>query len=210
MASTRVTSSSSSIYKAMEHVNIHEAVTAQTAVARMRSDAKPFDNPKVRKAMRLATDPAKTLQIAHQRRRRARPSITTCAPVHPDYFQLAPDDPMIPRAPRSCWPKPVSRMASTSRSPASPTRPGNRPRSRRWPNSGRPRASAPKINVLPSNKFWDVWTHGALRLHRMDPPSAGLHGAGAGLSHRRAVERVELFQQGVRRAPHQGRRHRST
>ena len=48
------------IYKAMDHINIHEAVTAQTAVARMRSDHKPFDNPAVRKAVRLATDPAKT------------------------------------------------------------------------------------------------------------------------------------------------------
>ena len=48
------------IYKAMDHINIHEAVTAQTAVARMRLDQKPFDNPAVRKAMRLATDPEKT------------------------------------------------------------------------------------------------------------------------------------------------------
>lgn len=143
------------IYKAMEHVTIHETVTAQTAVARMRSDAKPFDNPKVRKAMRMASDNAKTLQIAHKGVGDAAEHHHVCT-VHPDYFKLAPMayDPEGAKAllaeagfpdgidveivckPDPSWePAAVEAMAE------------------QWKAAG----IRPKINVMPSNKFWEVW-----------------------------------------------------
>src|SRR4029453_1615220 len=54
------------LYKSMDHVNIHMVVTAQTAVARMRLDQKPFDNPAVRKAVRLAPDAENALPHPHK------------------------------------------------------------------------------------------------------------------------------------------------
>jgi len=77
------------IYKAMSHVDIYEVVTAQTAVARMRLDHKPFDNPAVRKAMRYATDPEKCLQIAHKGVGQAAEHHHVCT-VHPDYKKIEP------------------------------------------------------------------------------------------------------------------------
>lgn len=46
-------------------VQIHTVNTAQTGVARMNPAHKPFDDPRVRRAMRLALDTEKLVQIAH-------------------------------------------------------------------------------------------------------------------------------------------------
>ena len=46
-----------------------------------------------------------------------------------------------------------------------------------------------KINVLPSNKFWEVWDKVPFGFTEWTHRPLGLHGAGAGLPHRRAVER---------------------
>ena len=49
----------------MPHVQIHQVATAQTGVARMQPQHKPWDDARVRKAMRMALDTEKLLQIAH-------------------------------------------------------------------------------------------------------------------------------------------------
>ena len=143
------------IYKGMAHTDIHSIVTAQTAVARMRSDSKPFDNPAVRKAVRLATDCEKTLQIAHK-------GVGTAAehhhvaPVHPDYFKLPPMPRDVEGAKKlladagfkdgidieiNCKPDPSWEQAAVEAM------------AEQWKEAG----IRAKINVLPSNKFWEVW-----------------------------------------------------
>ena len=49
------------------HAKVLEVKTAQTAVIRMRADKKPFDDVRVRNAMKLVQDHAKLLEIAHPR-----------------------------------------------------------------------------------------------------------------------------------------------
>ncbi len=143
------------IYKAMDHVNIHQVVTAQTGVARMRLDQKPFDNPLVRKALRLATDPEKTLQIAHKGVGAAAEHHHVCQ-VHPDYKKLAPMG-YNPDAAKKllaeagfpdgleveivCKPDPSWEQAAVEAM------------AEQWKAGG----FKPKINVMPSNKFWEVW-----------------------------------------------------
>src|SRR6185295_611818 len=75
------------LYKAMDHVQNVETVTAQTAVARMRLDHKPFDDVRVRKAFRLATENAPVLQIAHKGLGAVAEHHHVC-PIHPEYFKL--------------------------------------------------------------------------------------------------------------------------
>lgn len=143
------------IYKAMDHVNLHEVMTAQTGVARMRLDQKPFDNPKVRKAVRLATDSEKTLQIAHKGVGGAAEHHHV-APVHPDYFKLAamgykPDEAKKLLAEAgfpdgidieiACKPDPSWEQAAVEAM------------AEQWKAAG----IRAKINVMPSNKFWEVW-----------------------------------------------------
>lgn len=73
--------------KAMRHVTIYQATTAQTAVARTRVSEKPFGDPRVRKALRLATDSAKTLKIAMRDLGLAGEHHHVC-PVHPEHAEL--------------------------------------------------------------------------------------------------------------------------
>lgn len=75
--------------KAQPHLAFYDVATAETAVMRMRPDAKPFDNPKVRKALRLASDPAATVKIALQGLGLGGEH-HHCSPAHPDYAKIAP------------------------------------------------------------------------------------------------------------------------
>jgi peptide/nickel transport system substrate-binding protein len=144
------------LYKGMPHVDIHQVVTAQTAVARMQMTQKPFDNPKVRKAVRLATDPAKCLQIAHKGVGEAAEHHHVCA-VHPDYKKIEPLGYKPEEAKKllaeagfpdgidieiNCKPDPSWEQAAVEAM------------AEQW-KAGGIRA---KINVLPSAKFWELWT----------------------------------------------------
>ena len=74
-------------YKAMPHVTVNPANTAQTAVARVQVDAEPFTDARVRKAMRLAIDTPSVLQAAH-RGLGAAAEHHHVAQIHPDYAEL--------------------------------------------------------------------------------------------------------------------------
>jgi peptide/nickel transport system substrate-binding protein len=68
-------------------VVIHKVTTGQTAVARMQQDKDVFKDPRVRKAMRLAVNTPKVLQIAHLGLG-APAEHHHVAPVHPEYYKL--------------------------------------------------------------------------------------------------------------------------
>ncbi|HKF62962.1 MAG TPA: ABC transporter substrate-binding protein [Dongiaceae bacterium] len=68
-------------------VVIHKVTTGQTAVARMQQDREVFKDPKIRKAMRLAVNTPKVLQIAHLGLG-APAEHHHVAPVHPEYYKL--------------------------------------------------------------------------------------------------------------------------
>ncbi len=143
------------IYKGMAHTTIHSVVTAQTAVARMRSDSKPYNDPAVRKAVRLATDSEKTLKIAHKGVGSAGEHHHV-APVHPDYMKLGAMKRDVAAAKKvladagykngvdleiACKPDPSWEQAAVEAM------------AEQWKEAG----IRAKINVLPSNKFWEVW-----------------------------------------------------
>ena len=143
------------IYKGMAHTDIFSVVTAQTGVARMRSDSKPFDNPAVRRAIRLATDSEKTLKIAHKGVGQVGEHHHV-APVHPDYFKMAAMKRDVTEAKKllaeagfkdgidveiNCKPDPSWEQAAVEAM------------AEQWKEAG----IRTKINVLPSNKFWEVW-----------------------------------------------------
>ncbi|MBI3457727.1 MAG: ABC transporter substrate-binding protein [Candidatus Rokubacteria bacterium] len=66
------------------HAQVLETKTAQTAVIRMRVDKKPFDDERVRNAVKLCQDHARLLELAH-RGRGAEGADHHVAPVHPAY-----------------------------------------------------------------------------------------------------------------------------
>ncbi|SMF04840.1 peptide/nickel transport system substrate-binding protein [Tistlia consotensis] len=76
----------------MDHGVLHDVVTAQTHVMRMRVDAKPFDDKRVRQAVCAGLDHAKILELSY-RGKGAVAEDHHVAPIHPEYFKL----PMIER-----------------------------------------------------------------------------------------------------------------
>ena len=76
---------------------LHEAVTAQTGVARMRVTEKPFDNVKVRQAIASCMDHQRLVDIAY--RGRGTPGENHhVAQIHPEYFKLPMIKPDIEKA----------------------------------------------------------------------------------------------------------------
>src|SRR3546814_3471141 len=72
-----------------EHLAYYEVTTADTSVTRMNVTHKPFDDPRVRLAFRLAIDPAKASAVTHG------PFSTPAehhhvSPIHPEYAKIAP------------------------------------------------------------------------------------------------------------------------
>jgi peptide/nickel transport system substrate-binding protein len=143
------------LFKAMEHVHIHEVVTANTAVVRMRMDAPEFQDPRVRQALRYATDQQKTVQIATGDLGTEAEHHHVC-PVHPDYKELAFFKRDVEKAKQlladaghpnginleiACKPDPAWEIASVEAMVE------------QWKEAG----INTRINVLPSAKFWEVW-----------------------------------------------------
>ena len=71
----------------LSHVTLYEATTAQTAVARMQPIHDTWKDPRVRKAMRLAIDTPKVLQVAYLGLGEPAEHHHV-APVHPEYAKL--------------------------------------------------------------------------------------------------------------------------
>lgn len=143
------------LFQSMDFVNRYDAVTADTAVARMQP-VKPFDDARVRKAMRLATDQAKTLEIAH----RGIGSIGEhhhVSPIHPDYKKLEPMTQNIAEAKKLLADAGYADGIDIEiYGKADPTWEAAAIEAmvEQWKEAG----IRAKINILPSAKYWDVWT----------------------------------------------------
>ena len=75
------------VVKQLPDIQLYEAVTAQTGVARMQMDKKPFDDVRVRKAIRLCQDHDRLLALAY-RGKGAPAEDHHVAPIHPEYAAL--------------------------------------------------------------------------------------------------------------------------
>ncbi len=73
----------------MENIQLYQAATAQTGVARMQPIHDTWKDARVRKAMRLAIDPDKVLQVAHAGLGLPGEHHHVC-PIHPEYAKLPP------------------------------------------------------------------------------------------------------------------------
>ena len=137
------------------HVQMYQVTTAYTATARMQP-VKPFDDKRVRQAMRYAIDSNAVLQIAH--RGLGQPGEHHhVSPVHPEYAKLAPPRRDVARARKLlaeagypngidveiiCRPQPAWELLAVQTMVE------------QWKEAG----IRVKINVMPSTQYWEVWT----------------------------------------------------
>ena len=137
------------------HVQMYQVTTAYTATARMQP-VRPFDDKRVRQAMRYAIDSNAVLQIAH--RGLGQPGEHHhVSPVHPEYAKLAPPRRDVARAKKLlaeagypngidveiiCRPQPAWELLAVQTMVE------------QWKEAG----IRVKINVMPSTQYWEVWT----------------------------------------------------
>ena len=139
----------------LPHVQMYQVTTAYTATARMQP-VKPFDDKRVRQAMRHAVDSNLILQIAHKGLGQAGEHHHV-SPVHPEYAKL----PMVQRDVAKakkllaeagypngidteiiCRPQPAWELLAVQAMVE------------QWKEAG----IRVKINVMPSTQYWEVWT----------------------------------------------------
>jgi peptide/nickel transport system substrate-binding protein len=137
------------------HVQMYQVATAYTATARMQP-VKPFDDKRVRQAMRYAIDSNAVLQIAHRGLGQPGEHHHVSA-VHPEYAKLAPLQRDVARAKKLlaeagypngidveivCRPQPAWELLAVQTMVE------------QWKEAG----IRVKINVMPSTQYWEVWT----------------------------------------------------
>ncbi len=139
----------------LQHIQVNSVDTAYTAVARVHS-IKPFDDKRVRQALRLATDTEATLMAAH--RGLGRPGDHHhVSPVHPEYADIGGSKRDVAKAKKL--------LADAGYPGGIDTEIAARPAPdwellavqamvEQWKEAG----IRVKINVMPSSQYWDNWT----------------------------------------------------
>ena len=139
----------------LPHVQMYQVTTAYTATARVQS-VKPFDDKRVRQALRYAIDSNVILQIAHRGLGQTGEHHHV-SPVHPEYAKLPAMTRDVARAKRlladagypngidteiACKPQPPWELLAVQAMVE------------QWKEAG----IRVKINVMPSTQYWEVWT----------------------------------------------------
>ena len=143
------------VYKDMPHLVVHQALTASTAVARFQVDREEFKDPRLRKALRLATDTRRCLEIAHRGLGAPGEHHHVC-PVHPDYKELPFMERDVEAAKKllaeAGHPDGVDLEIAAKKDPAWEIQ-AVQAMVEQWKEAN----IRCKINLMPSAQFWDVW-----------------------------------------------------
>ena len=139
----------------LPHVQMYQVPTAYTATARVQP-VKPFDDKRVRQALRYAIDSNMILQIAHKGLGQVGEHHHV-SPVHPEYAKLPMFQRDVARAKRllaeagypngldteiACKPQPGWELLAVQAMVE------------QWKEAG----IRVKINVMPSTQYWEIWT----------------------------------------------------
>lgn len=143
------------VVEAIPDTQLYEAVTAQTAVARMQMDTKPFDDIRVRKAVRLCQDHKRLLELAY-RGRGAVAEDHHVAPVHPEFAKLSPPKQDIAMAKKllaeAGYPDGIDLKLDVKKEP-----PWEVAVAQALAEMCKPAGVRIKINVMPNTAYWGIW-----------------------------------------------------
>lgn len=141
--------------KRMDNLELFQVVTSQTAVIHGKCTHKPFDDPRVRLAMRYAVDAASILKLSQGDLGMVGEHHHVC-PIHPEYAQLAPFNRDVARAKEL-----LSEAGYPNGIDVTLTLPGEpkwqsiaaQGMVEQWAEAG----IRVSLAVLPAAQWWDVW-----------------------------------------------------
>lgn len=143
------------VMKRISHARLYETVTAQTGIARMQVDQKPFDDVRVRTAVRLCQDHDKLLQLAY-RGRGAAAQDHHVSPVHPEYAKMATPKQNYAKAKRllkaAGYPNGIDLKIDVKKEP-----PWEVAVAQALAEMCRPAGIRIKINTMPNAQYWEIW-----------------------------------------------------
>ena len=143
------------VLKTMDHLQMYQITTSQTGVARMQMAHDFWKDARVRKAMRLALDTEKLLQVAHMGLGAAGEH-HHASPVHPDYYKLPFQKQDLAQAKQlladAGYPNGFKTEIFGKKDPDWE---GIcvQAMAEMWKQIG----VEVKINILPSTQYWDIW-----------------------------------------------------
>jgi peptide/nickel transport system substrate-binding protein len=144
------------VVERISHAQILEITTAQTGCIKMKCDVKPFDDERVRNAIKLTQDHAKLLEIAH-RGRGAPGADHHVAPVHPAYSPEPTPKQDIAKAKallaQAGHPNGIDLELDLKKAPA--WEPACMQAFKEMAAQAGIRI---KLNIMPSAQYWDTWT----------------------------------------------------
>jgi peptide/nickel transport system substrate-binding protein len=139
----------------LPHTQMYQVTTAYTATARVQP-VKPFDDKRVRQALRYAIDSGVILQIAHKGLGQAGEHHHV-SPVHPEYAKLPPFQRDVAKAKKlladAGYPNGIDTEIIARPQPAWELL-AVQAMVEQWKEAG----IRVKINVMPSTQYWEVWT----------------------------------------------------
>ncbi|MBT5265534.1 MAG: ABC transporter substrate-binding protein [Rhodospirillaceae bacterium] len=142
--------------KRLPFVDLHEAVTAQTAVMRFRITEKPFDNPKVRQAIAACMDHKQILDIAYKGLGQPAENHHV-APIHPDYEKLTPLKRDIAKAKQLLKEAGHGDGITVEIANGDTEGPWMTDACAVFKKQCEPAGITVNINKMPSSQYWEVW-----------------------------------------------------
>src|SRR5215831_13455781 len=139
----------------LPHVQMYQVTTAYTATARVQP-VKPFDDKRVRQALRYAIDSSAILQLAHKGLGQAGEHHHV-SPVHPEYAKLPAFQRDVAKAKKLLADFVFTDTATTeiiARPQPAWELLAVQAMVEQWKEAG----IRVKINVMPSTQYWEVWT----------------------------------------------------
>ena len=142
--------------KQMAHLKLYEVPTAETAVLRFKVTEKPFDDARVRKAMRLALDNAGIMQVAL--RGLGLPGDNShVSPAQPDYADVGMMKRDVAAAKKLLADAGYPNGLDTEISVPADT-PWNGAESQAAVEQWKEAGIRVNLKIMPGQEYWDVWT----------------------------------------------------
>lgn len=150
------------VIKGIPNMVLHQAVTAQTGIARMQVDKEPFTDKRVRQAVQACIDHERLLELAY-RGLGAPAEDHHVASIHPEYFKLPAQKPDIERAKallrEAGHANGIKLSIDLNADQAWEVAAGQTMREM-WAKAG----IDVTLNVLPGAQYWEIWDKTAFGL----------------------------------------------